>query len=266
MSGPGASPLGFDATLRLRSAFNRGLLSLARTRAGRWYINSSLRAAHPHIALAAGAELLSRPRNVLALTAHPDDLEFFAGGVLKRLSQSGSKIHAWVLSDGEKHGGHARMGDIRQGEQSSAASLQGFASVHFAGLPDFALPEDPRLERVVAEAWKKHKPDTVLAFDPQELIARMANRDHKALGRTVMDLARAHFDTNARVYFYGTRHPNVLIDIDPVFEEKMRAVECHTSQLVYLTRREYREGFALMAEAYAHGTPCRFAEGLYRLV
>lgn len=233
---------------------------------GRLFLNYTLRAAHPHTALAAGAELLSKPRKILALTAHPDDLEFFAGGTLRRLSQTGSTIHAWVLSDGEKHGGYPDMGGVRQAEQQRAALLQGFESVHFAGLADFALPEDPRLERVVADAWRRLRPDVVLAFDPQELIAKMANRDHKALGRAVMDLARARFDSNTRVYFYGTRQPNVLVDIEPAFEGKMEAVASHASQLVYLTPSEYREGFRLMAEAYACGSPCRLAEGLYRLM
>ncbi len=221
---------------------------------------------NPPLALAQGELLVNSPRRVLALTAHPDDLEFFAGGTLRRLALAGSQITAVVLSDGEKRGNWRDLSEQRQSEQREAARLQGYESVTFMGLPDFGLPEDPRLEMLVARAWDQVAPEVILAFDPKELVPQFANRDHKALGRTVMDLARARFFSGAQVFFYGTHHPDVLVDITPVMEEKLTAVKAHQSQMVYLNEEETDGAFKLMARIMAGRSGVTYAESLFRLM
>lgn len=221
---------------------------------------------HTGLALAQGELLVRAPRRVLALTAHPDDLEFFCGGTLRRMALAGSRITALVLSDGEKRGNWRDLAQQRQSEQREAARLQGYESVTFMGLPDFGLPEDPRLEQLVARAWDQVSPEVVFAFDPKELIPQMANRDHKALGRTVMDLARARFASGAQVYFYGTHHPDILVDITPVMAAKLTAVKAHQSQMVYLTEPETDGVMKLMARIMAGQSGATYAESLYRLL
>lgn len=231
----------------------------------RWLVARSLRPRHPALALEAGRELVSRPRRVLALTCHPDDLEFFAGGTLRRLALAGGEMIAGVMTDGEKGGNRPALGAVRKAEMQRVARLQGFARVVFAGLTDYGLPEDPRLERTVAELWRDVQPDVVLAFDPLELVPGMANRDHKALGRTVADLARHHVASGVQVYFYGTRHADVLVDITPVIDDKIRAVLTHQSQHIYLPRALYDDLVRYYGKVSAGGL-CPYAEGLYRLI
>lgn len=236
------------------------------TRPGLWAASWLFRARHPRLAAAAGEELVARPRRVLAFTAHPDDLELFAGGTLRRLALAGSYITAAVLSDGEKRGRDLPdLGGVRRAEQQAAAQILGYQQVRFFGLPDFGLPEDPRLEPTVARIWEEEAPEVVLAFDPKELFPGFANRDHKALGRTVMDLSRHHFG-RCRVYFYGTRHPNVLVDIGPVLPDKEAAVLSLASQMLYLTDEGHRRALRLWAAACAAGSGCQLAEPLYRLM
>lgn len=235
----------------------------------RWVERAAARLMAPdHAALAAalGELLVGTPRRVLALTAHPDDLEFFCGGTLRRMALAGSRITAVVLSDGEKRGNWRELAGQRQAEQWHAARLQGYESVTFLGLPDFGLPEDPRLERAVARVWDHAAPEVVFAFDPKELVPQMANRDHKALGRAVMDLARARVSGGAQVYFYGTRSPDVLVDIAPVIADKLRAVKAHQSQMVYLDEAETDGAIRLMGRIMAGGSGLAYAEGLFRLM
>ncbi len=254
-----------DTTLEIkRRIFTLGL-RMVNSQLGRRFTTPILRATHPHLALESGNLLLSRPWRVLALTAHPDDLEFFAGGTIRRLAQGGSEITAAVLTDGEKRGNQPDLGGVRQNEQLQAAKLQGIAKVRFIGLTDFGLPEDPRLEPVVAQLWDEERPELVLAFDSKELFPGFANRDHKALGRTVADLSRRHVGS-CRVYFYGTNHPDVLIDIDSVIHEKEAAVLTHASQMVYLTEQDHRQSVRWLAEVCAAGASCQYAEPLYRLI
>jgi LmbE family N-acetylglucosaminyl deacetylase len=220
----------------------------------------------PALSLAQGEGLVRTPRRVLALTAHPDDLEFFAGGTLRRMAMAGSQIFAVVMTDGEKRGNWTDLGGQRRSEQEQAARFQGYHSVRFMGLPDFGLPEDPRLELLVARAWDEIAPEVVFAFDPKELLPQTANRDHKALGRTVMDLARARLDTGAQVYFYGTHHPTVLVDISMVMGDKLRAVKAHQSQMVFLDETETDGTIRSMAQIAAGASGCAYAEPLYRLL
>lgn len=231
----------------------------------RGVVAASLRPRDPLLALQAGRELTARPRRVLALTAHPDDLEFFAGGTLRRLALAGSEIVAGVLTDGEKGGNRPALAAVRRAEMERCARILGYRRVEFASLTDYGLPEDPRVEREVARLWREVQPDIVLAFDPLELVPGMANRDHKTLGRTVADIARHHAADSVRVYFYGTRHPSVLVDISSVLEDKIRAVLAHQSQHIYLPRALYDDLVCYFGRVSAGGS-CPYAEGLYRLI
>jgi LmbE family N-acetylglucosaminyl deacetylase len=255
----------YDLTLQLKRSLFAGGFALARTPIGRRLTGAMVGAPNPALALQAGEELLSRPWRVLALTAHPDDLEFFAGGTIRRLIQSGSRVVAACLTDGEKRGNRANLGQVRREEQLTAAKLQGIERVRFVGLTDFGLPEEPRLEKAVADLWYEEHPDLVLAFDSKEIVPGMANRDHKALGRTVVDLCRRYLG-RTRVYFYGTHSPNVLVDIGPVIQAKEEVVLAHRSQMLYLSETGYRQAVRWWAEVAATGAPCRYAEALYRLL
>lgn len=254
-----------DLTLKLKRTLFASGFALARTPLGRRLAGRMVRATNPPLALQAGEEMLSRPWRILALTAHPDDLEFFAGGTLHRLVQGGSRVTAAVLTDGEKRGNRANLGQVRREEQLTAARLQGYDQVRFIGLTDFGLPEEPRLERAVADLWAEVHPELVLAFDPKEIVPGMANRDHKALGRTVVDLSRRYLG-RTRVYLYGTHSPNVLVDISPVIQAKEEVVLAHRSQMLLLTESGHRRAVRWWAEVAATGASCQYAEALYRLL
>lgn len=231
----------------------------------RQLVAAGLRPRDTVLARAYGEDLATRACRVLALTCHPDDLEFFAGGTLRRLALSGSEIIAGVLTDGEKGGNRPALGEVRRSEMKRCAALLGYKRLEFCGLTDYGLPEDPRLEREVTRLWQEVRPDVVLAFDPLELMPYMANRDHKALGRAVADLARHYVGDGVQVYFYGTRHPNVLVDISAVIDDKIGAVLTHQSQLIYLPRALYDDLVRYYGQVSAGGA-CAYAEGLYRLI
>lgn len=255
-----------DLTLAAKRLLFSGLYRAAATPLVERLVASQVAPPDLDLALALGEELVCVPRRVLAFTAHPDDLEFFAGGTLRRMALAGSRIDAVVLSDGEKRGNWTDLGGQRRSEQRAAARLQGYASVTFLGLPDFGLPEDPRLEHLVVREWDRLSPEAVFAFDPKELLPNMANRDHKALGRTVMDLARVRLGTGVAVYFYGTRHPDILVDIAAVLDDKYRAVKSHQSQMVFLDERETDGAIRLMARLAAGPGSGVLAEPIYRLM
>ncbi|MDF2626688.1 MAG: hypothetical protein K0R39_519 [Symbiobacteriaceae bacterium] len=263
---PGRVEANPDRTLSAKRSIFGALAYMTSRPGAEAFVASQMAPDEPALALALGEGLVRSPRRVLALTAHPDDLEFFAGGTLRRMALAGSQIFAVVMTDGEKRGNWTDLGGQRRSEQEAAARFQGYASVKFMGLPDFGLPEDPRLEHLVARTWDEIAPEVVFAFDPKELLPQTANRDHKALGRTVMDLARARMQTGAQVYFYGTHHPSVLVDITPVIADKLQAVKAHQSQMVFLDEAETDRTIQSMARMAAGASGCAYAEPLYRLM
>lgn len=212
-----------------------------------------------------GEELMAQPRRVLAVTCHPDDLAFFCSGTLDRLRQAGSEIHALVLSDGEKGGQTPDLGTQRRAEEQTLAELLGFASLTFIGLPDYGLAYEPRMLPTIASAWQRLKPDVVFGFDPKELVPGSVNRDHQALGQGLLDLVGHPKASGARLYFYGSRHPNVLVDIAPVMERKVNSIMQYRSQTRYIPRNLYPYLTRLYANLCGAGIT-RYAEALYRVV
>jgi LmbE family N-acetylglucosaminyl deacetylase len=223
------------------------------------------RPAAPAAAYHLGEELVGRPRRVLAITCHPDDLAFFAGGTLARLHLGGSYIHALVLSDGEKGGGLHGLGALRRSEEQRVGQVLGFDRIEFVGLPDYGLEYDPRLLPVLEEVWRRVQPDVVLGFHPKELVPGLVNRDHQALGQALLELAGRPLARYTRVYFYGTRDPSVLVDIQPVLERKVAAVMQHQSQLRYLIKPLYPYLVRMYASMCGAGVTPQ-GEGLFRVI
>lgn len=228
-------------------------------------LQSGLRPTVPSTAYLNGEELVGQPRRVLAITCHPDDLAFFCGGTLARLSMSGSHIHALVLTDGEKGGNQPDLGLRRRQEKRRVGKVLGFDDITFCGLPDYGLEYEPRLLPTLERAIRSLEPEVVLGFDPKELVPGMVNRDHQALGMALLELAGQPFLTATRMYYYGTRHPNVLVDISGILARKVDAVMQHQSQLQYLPKPLYPHLVRLYGSLAGAGFTS-YAEGLFRLV
>ncbi len=74
--------------------------------------------------------------NVLAIGAHPDDIEYGCGGMLAKYAQRGHAIFMFVASDGALGGD----GDVRRQEQKDSARILGVREVFWGGYPDTEVP------------------------------------------------------------------------------------------------------------------------------
>ncbi|MFH1569500.1 MAG: PIG-L deacetylase family protein [Gemmatimonadota bacterium] len=160
---------------------------------------------------------------VLAIGAHPDDLEYGCGGALIRHAQQGDQVFLLVVTDGARGGDP----DVRRREQLAAAELIGAEDVFFGGFPDteFECHRDSitRLEEVV----RKVKPHSVYTHYGED-----THQDHREVSRAVVPAARSVANL---LFFEGLSsqsfQPTVFANIGPVIHLKLAALEAHASQV-----------------------------------
>lgn len=183
------------------------------------------------LAVQQGQLLTRRPWRVLAVTSHPDDLEIFVAGTLKLISLAGGEVTVAALTDGSHQYHRPSTADIRRQEQMAAATVLGCKDVRYLGLSDLSLASNPFALEQLRRVWEEVQPEVVLAYDPAYPAPFIRHPDHLAGGRLVLSLLRTDLGQGVKAAFYGTREPNISVDISDVMEDKVEALLCHRSQL-----------------------------------
>ncbi len=214
---------------------------------------------------------------VLAIGAHPDDLEMLAGGTLAKYAQRGDEVIMAVATDGAA--GHTEIPPdelraIRHEEAKNAAKVIG-AEFLWLGFPDELLGEDIATRLRVVDAIRVAKPDFILTHAPNDY-----HPDHRAVSRLVFDASfvsqlpniptehPAHpnaqpvvyMDTSVGVDFLPTEY----VDITETYAIKKRMLECHECQIKWI--QDYGgvhpvEIMDVMARWRGHQCGVRYAEG-----
>ena len=177
---------------------------------------------------------------ILAIGAHPDDIEFGCAPALIKEIRRGNEARLIVLSRGEA--GSAGTPEIREAEARAAARLIG-APVEFWDFGgDCHLEDSPENSLKIAAGIRKFQPQIVLAPDPDE----NQHPDHAVVGKLSRDACRlaryggllgelpVHRIT--ALYFYTiTRHiswsPDLVVDIGEFVRDWEAAMRCHATQI-----------------------------------
>src|SRR5690606_28940609 len=128
-----------------------------RRRARRRDRRTAQRAGGRRLASTAMAELLRiRKTRVLAIYAHPDDLEISCGGALLRWAAAGSETYLLTCTQGDKgtvdvHADPDELAAQRAEEAEAAARVLGAAGHHSLGYPDGEITNDPKLRGRIVE-------------------------------------------------------------------------------------------------------------------
>ncbi|HEV3365847.1 MAG TPA: PIG-L deacetylase family protein [Acidimicrobiales bacterium] len=195
------------------------------------------------------------PAAVLAVGAHPDDIEFGCGATLAKWAAAGSELHYLVLTDGSK-GSWRPDADIRQlvadrrQECHDAAAVVDGRPHRTSPPPDrvfFLQRVDGELEngieerRAVARIIRLVRPTVVLGHDPWRRYR--LHPDHRAAGFITVDAlvgARdQHFFSELglephrpeSLLLWEADLPNHLEDARGFEDVKIEALLCHHSQL-----------------------------------
>ena len=228
-----------------------------------WWQLKQLTPAKPRDALDAGRIMLDSGTRILAFSAHPDDLELFAGGILRRLHQEGHEITVVTATDGEKSRWMQDLAPKRQREQKKAGQIIGYDQVRLLHLGDGTLAKRDNLTSTIKGIIAEVSPHVVLAFDYVHFHRWFAHPDHQALGEAVVHAVN-ELDSDCLVYLYGSKKPSVTVDITSVIRQKIWAVPAHKSQLRF-GNKPATVMVRQMARLAAKGSPFRFAESFRAL-
>ena len=181
---------------------------------------------------------MSQHCDLLAIGAHPDDVELTCGGTLARAEQQGYRTAIVDLTGGES-GSHG-SGDLRATEAAAAAEILKVAVRRNAGLPDAGLHNTDATRRTVIELIRSVRPRVVIlpypiGRHPDHRIASELCRDASYLAglRNYPADGDAHRPEKV-VYTLAYREdavkPSFVVDVSDVFERKLAAIRCYASQ------------------------------------
>ena len=223
----------------------------------------------------------------LVVVAHPDDLDFGAGGTLARWTDEGTVVSYCVITDGDAGGfdpsvPRDQIGGIRQAEQRAAGKELGVDEVTYLGYPDCRLEVSFELRRDISRVIRQKRPQRIVVQSPERSYVRIgtSHPDHLAAGEAALCAvypdARNPFTHTELLQDEGLEAWSVpqtwimaaggpathWVDITDTFDRKLAALRAHVSQTEHMTDLEGMLRGWLTLQAQAGGLPeGRLAEG-----
>ena len=129
----------------------------------------------------------------MVIYAHPDDAEFSVAGTVAKWTKAGVEVTYCMVTNGASGSQdpkmtRAKLRDTRYAEQRKAAKVLGVKHVVFLGYEDGYLYPTLEVRRDVARQVRIHKPDVILAMDPQFRVSDgyINHPDHIAAGEVAL--------------------------------------------------------------------------------
>ena len=190
--------------------------------------------------------------SVLAIAAHPDDVESWCAGTLALAVDAGATVRLLLVTSGDKGSFDpaataSAVAARREAEARVAAAKLGVAEVAFLRRPDGEVENDAHLRADLVAAIRRWRPEAVFTHDPERpWPPYLSHRDHRAVGRASLDavypLARdpLNLPEHARqglfphaveqMWLFGSDAPDAVVDVAAGFERKLAARLAHRSQ------------------------------------
>jgi len=162
--------------------------------------------------------------NVLAVGAHPDDVELGCGATLLRHVARGDDVTILVMTAGQLG---LVEGMSRQTEQEDAATRLG-VRLCWGGFEDGSVPDGPEAIAVIDRVIADCDAETLYTHAPQD-----THQDHRATSTASLAAARRlptvlQFETPSTQGF----EPTVYVDVADTLDDKMVLLRTHLSQVL----------------------------------
>jgi len=161
--------------------------------------------------------------NILAIGAHPDDVEYGCGGTLTLYAEKGHSVYLWIASDG----GMGGDGAVRRTEQADSGLVLGAREIFWGEYTDTEVPFNRELIVRLETAIKRVKPTMVFVNHPDD-----THQDHRNLAQGTVSAMR--YVPNFLFYEVPSTQqftPNCYTNIERVLDRKLASLEAHRSQI-----------------------------------
>jgi LmbE family N-acetylglucosaminyl deacetylase len=162
--------------------------------------------------------------NILAIGAHPDDIEFGCGGSLSKYSERGHQLFLLVMTGG----GSGAPSETRMAEQTAARAILGAEEIFWGGYQDTHLGVDAEMIKKIESVIASVKPEFIFCHFPDD-----THQDHRHLAQAIMSATR--YIRNVLFYEGPTTqnfNPQVYVDISDTLDTKLEALRAHRSQVM----------------------------------
>lgn len=195
------------------------------------------------------------PESVLAVFAHPDDIEFGCAGTIARWVKAGARA-AYVLATSGDVGiakpgmTRAKAAEIREAETLAAARVVGVDDVTFFRIGDGTVENNLELRRRIVREIRRFRPEVVMCGDPTLLFTARGSinhPDHRAVAGAAVDavfpsagqpnlfeeLEQEGLSAHKvrKVYVTAWGEGDTFINITDTIDLKIQALKKHTSQV-----------------------------------
>ncbi len=185
---------------------------------------------------------------VLAVGAHPDDLEILCGGTIARFVEEGHEVVMCHGTRGDR-GSYVHTSEeiarIRLEEARRAAEVAG-AEHATLGIRDGEInAADPGQRRLVVDLVRDARPDLIITHYPHDYMS-----DHNEISKLVFDCSfhatlplfetgKPHHPHLTPIYYMETImgvgfQPTEYVDVSGTIDTKVKMLEAHSSQLTWL--------------------------------
>jgi LmbE family N-acetylglucosaminyl deacetylase len=189
----------------------------------------------------------------LVITAHPDDVDFGAGGTVATWTDAGTEVVYCIVTDGDAGGfdpavPRSEIPGIRHAEQVAAAAALGVSDVRFLGWRDGRVEPSVALRMDLTRVIREVRPGRIVTHNPERNWGRIgaSHPDHMAVGEATVravypdarnpfaypELADLEAHTVGEVWLMGGPGADTWVDTTDVFGRKLIALRAHVSQEV----------------------------------
>jgi LmbE family N-acetylglucosaminyl deacetylase len=198
-----------------------------------------------------------KPERALVVTAHPDDVDFGAGGTIAQWTGSGIEVTYCIITDGDAGGfdpdiPRSEIPRIRRAEQIAAAAVLGVSDVRYLGYRDGYLTASQDVRRDISRVIRQVRPERMLIQSPERNWERIpaSHPDHLAAGEatifaiypdarnpfahtTLLDDEGLEAWTVHDVWVMGAPTSNTYVDVSAEIGLKLAAILEHRSQVAH---------------------------------
>jgi N-acetylglucosamine malate deacetylase 1 len=233
-----------------------------------------------------GHDARMKSRSVLAIMAHPDDIEVYCAGTIIHLKQKGWNIHLATMTAGgcgSKVTSVQETERIRFAEAHNAAKLIG-ATYDCLGEKDLEVVYSVPLLRKTVELVRRYNPTVVITHPPSDYhidhegcstavrvacfsagVQNFSTHTRKAAKPTAHVPALYYSDSPEGVDIFGKTNPvSFYVNINKTIQTKAKMLACHVSQRLWLKQHHKMDHFLISMKEWAakRGKQCgvKYAE------